>query len=165
LTVGIQPVRNGIEWAVRAAGWAAAAGTVPLMLITTADVLGRDFFGAPVPGTYELSECLLAVGVLLGAAYTQQAHGHVAAGFLVDRLGPRTRAACRVLTLGLCLLVVGLLAWQGVAVGIEEQAVTDQLRIPRAPFEVLVGIGAGLLWLQLLLDFLDAVAGLRRPPA
>src|SRR5512138_461482 len=135
------------------------------MLITTADVFGRDFFGAPVPGTYELSECLLAVGVLLGAAFTQQAKGHVAAGFLVDRLRPRARAACRVCTLGLCLMVVGLLAWQGVAVGLDETAVTDQLRIPRAPFEVLVGIGAGLLWLQLLIDFLDAVAAMRRPSA
>lgn len=163
--MGIRRVRKGIERAVRAAGWAGAAVTVPLMLITTADVLGRDLLGVPIPGTYELSECLLAVGILLGAAYTQQAQGHVAVGFLVDRLAPCARAACRVFALGLCLLVVGLLAWQGVAVGLDESAVTDQLRIPRAPFEVLVGIGAGLLWLQLLLDFLDAVAALRRPPA
>jgi TRAP-type C4-dicarboxylate transport system permease small subunit len=161
--VGIRRVRKGVERAVRAAGWVAAAVTVPLMLITTADVLGRDFLGTPVPGTYEISECLLAVGVLLGAAFTQQAQGHVSVGFLVDRLPLRARAACRVLTLGLCLLVVGVLTWQGVVVGLDETGVTDQLRIPRAPFEVLVGIGAGLLWLQLLLDFLDAVAVLRRP--
>jgi hypothetical protein len=42
--------------------------------------------------------------------------------------------------------------------GIEEKGVTDQLRIPRAPFKMLVGVGGGLLWLQLLFDFLDAIA-------
>jgi TRAP-type transport system small permease protein len=159
---GFGRMRAAIEQAIRVGGWAAAAVILPLMLITTADVLGRDFFGKPVAGTYELSEYMLAVAVLLGAAYTQQTGGHVAATFVVGRFGPRAQAACRVLTLGLCLLVVGVLAWQGFAVGFEETGVTDQLRIPRAPFKMLVGVGGGLLWLQLVFDFLDAVGALGR---
>jgi TRAP-type C4-dicarboxylate transport system permease small subunit len=155
-------MRRVIERAIRLAAVAAAAVILPLMLITTADVLGRDFFGTPVSGTYELSEYMLAAAVLLGAAYTQQTRGHVAATFVVGRFGPRARAFCQAFTLALCLVVVGALAWQGVAGAIDETGVTDQLRIPRAPFKMLVGVGAGLLWCQMLFDFLDAVAALGR---
>ncbi len=157
-----QAMRRVIERSIRLAAAAAAAVVLPLMLLTAADVAGRDFFGKPVPGTYELSEYLLAVAVLLGAAHTQQAGGHVAATFVVGRFGPRAQAFCRALTLSLCLLVVGALAWQGFALGVDETGVTDQLRIPRAPFKMLVGVGAGLLWCQLLFDFADAVAALGR---
>lgn len=153
-------MRRAIERAIRLAAAAAAVAVLPLMLLTTADVVGRDFFGRPVPGTYELSEYLLAVAVLLGAAYTQQTGGHVAATFVVGRFGPRAQAVCRALTLTLCLLVVGALAWQGFALGADEIGVSDQLRIPRAPFKMLVGVGASLLWCQLLFDLADAVAAL-----
>jgi len=140
--------RRAIERAIRLAGWAAVAVVLPLMLITTADVVGRDVFGRPVAGTYELSEYL-------------QVKGHVAATFGVSRFGDRARAACQAGTLLLCLCVVGVLAWQGFAVGLEETGVTDQLRIPRAPFKTLVGVGASLLWFQLLFDFVDAVTATR----
>ena len=46
--------------------------------------------------------------------------------------------------------------------GIQETAVTDQLRIPKAPFKMLVGIGGTLLWLQLLFDLVDNIAKIRR---
>jgi hypothetical protein len=52
--------------------------------------------------------------------------------------------------------------WQGFNLAIEETGVTDQLRIPRAPFKMLVGIGGGLLWLQILLDLIDALSGVVR---
>jgi len=155
-------MRRLVERAIRLAAWAAVAAVVPLMLVTTADVAGRDFLGKPLAGTYELSEYMLAVAVLLGAAWTQQVKGHVAATFVAARLNRRARAACRVLTLALCLIVVAALAWQGFAIGLEETGVTDQLRIPRAPFKTLVGVGAALLWFQLLFDFVDAVAELGR---
>ena len=58
---------------------------LPLMLITTADVVGRGFFNKPIAGTFELSEYMLAVIILLGAAYTQQVKGHVAVDFLTSR--------------------------------------------------------------------------------
>jgi TRAP-type C4-dicarboxylate transport system permease small subunit len=70
-----------------------------------------------------------------------------------------------VITLALCLSIVAVLVWQGFKLAIEETGVTDQLRIPRAPFKLLVGIGGGLLWLQILLDFIDALAGLVRRPS
>jgi len=60
--------------------WVAGVGAwslVFLMLLTAADVVGRDLLGHPVPGTVELSQYLLAVFILSGLAYTQQIKGHV----------------------------------------------------------------------------------------
>jgi TRAP-type C4-dicarboxylate transport system permease small subunit len=108
---------------------------------------------------------MLAVLVLLGAAYTQQVKGHVAIELLSSRFNRKTQRLCRVVTLALSLFIVTELVWQGFVLAIEETAVTDQLRIPRAPFKMLVGIGGGLLWLQLLLDLIDALSADVRGPS
>jgi TRAP-type C4-dicarboxylate transport system permease small subunit len=135
---------------------------IPLMVITAGDVVGRGFFNKPIAGTFELSEYMLAVIILLGTAYTQQLKGHVAVDFLTTRFSSKTRNICQVITLGLSLFVVGIIVWQGFALGFEEKGVTDQLRIPKAPFKVLVGVGGALLWLQIFLDMVDAVLKLKR---
>jgi hypothetical protein len=66
------------------------------------------------------------------------------------------------LVLFLSLFIVTILVWQGFKLGIEETGVTDQLRVPRAPFKMLVGIGGSLLWLQLLFDFIDSIVKVAR---
>jgi len=53
--------------------------------------------------------------------------------------------------------VVSVIVWQGFILGLEEKAVTDQLRIPKGPFKFLVGLSGLLLWLQLFFDLVDAV--------
>jgi TRAP-type C4-dicarboxylate transport system permease small subunit len=159
---GLKVARSFIE---RIIGYTATVGMVvliPLMLITTGDVLGRSFFNKPITGTFELSEYMLAVVVLLGAAYTQQVKGHVTVEFLTSRFSWKTQRICRVITLSLSLFIVTVVVWQGFNLAIEETGVTDQLRIPRAPFKMLVGIGGGLLWLQILLDLIDALSGVVR---
>jgi TRAP-type C4-dicarboxylate transport system permease small subunit len=150
-------IRLFVERAIRFVATIGMVFVLPLMLITTADVVGRGFFNKPLAGTFELSEYMLAVIILLGAAYTQQVKGHVAVDFLTSRFSTKTQALCQVLVLSLSLFIVSILVWQGFMLGIEEKGVTDQLRIPRAPFKMLVGVGGSLLWLQLLFDFLDAI--------
>lgn len=68
---------------------------IPLMLLTTGDVVGRSFFRKPIPGSFELSEFILAVFILLGAAYTQQVKGHVGVDFVTSRLSIRARVSVR----------------------------------------------------------------------
>jgi TRAP-type transport system small permease protein len=157
--------RSAVEALIRYSATMGMVILLPLMMITTVDVLGRSFFNKPIAGTFELSEYMLAVLILLGAAYTQQIKGHVTVAFLTSKFGRRAQLTCRVLTLALSLFIVGILVWQGFKLGIEETGVTDQLRIPRAPFKMLVGIGGGLLWLQLLFDLTDAIAALVRRPS
>ncbi len=135
---------------------------IPLMLLTTGDIIGRKFFSKTIPGTFEISEYILAIFILLGAAYTQQVKGHVGVDFLTSRLSPRARIACEILTTLLSMFIIAIVVWQGWAEGIIERAVSDQLRIPQYPFRVLVAVGGFLLWLELLIDLFNSIGKLKR---
>ena len=135
---------------------------IPMMLLTFADVMLRGFFNKPIPGTFELSQYILAIFILLGAAYTQQVKGHVGVDFVTSRLSPRLRVACEIITTLLSLFIIAIVVWQGWVEGISEKAVSDQLRIPQYPFKVLVSVGGFMLWLELLIDLFDSFGKLRR---
>ena len=155
-------VKKGIRrmnYAICAIGMAMV---IPLMLLTFADVMLRGFFNKPIPGTFEISQYMLAFFILLGAAYTQQVKGHVGVNFITSRLSSRLQAVCEIVTTLLSLLIIAILVWQGWVEGIAEKAVSDQLRIPQYPFKVLVAVGAFLLWLELLIDLFGSFGKLRR---
>jgi len=135
---------------------------IPLMLLTFADVAMRSFIGKPIPGTFELSQYILAIFILLGAAYTQQVKGHVGVDFVTSRLSPSLQVCFKILTTLLSLFIIAIVVWQGWVEGIAEKAVSDQLRIPQSPFKVLVSIGGLLLWLELLIDLIDSFGTLGR---
>lgn len=135
---------------------------IPLMLLTTADVVGRKFFTKTIPGAFEISQYLLAVFILLGLAYTQQVKGHVGVDFLISRFSRRGRALCDLFTTLLSLFIIAILVWEGWVEGIKERTVSDMLRIPQYPFRLLVSIGGFLLWLELLFDLFESVMKLKR---
>jgi TRAP-type C4-dicarboxylate transport system permease small subunit len=135
---------------------------IPLMLLTTGDIIGRKFFSKTIPGTFEISEYILATFILLGAAYTQQVKGHVGVDFLTSRLSPRVRIGCEIITWILSLFIIAIVIWQGWLEGIRERTVSDMLRIPQYPFRLLVAIGGFLLWLEILIDLFNSIGKLKR---
>lgn len=137
---------------------------IPMMLLTTADVIGRSIFRRPITGTYELSSYLLAVFILLGIAYTYQVGGHVRVTMLVSKLPDRVALLVSIITTLLSLFIITVLAWQGWVLGWEEKTVSEQLRIPELPFRLLVCLAAVFLWFELLFDLLAKTAHLVRRP-
>ncbi|MGE5257621.1 MAG: TRAP transporter small permease subunit [Hyphomicrobiales bacterium] len=154
---GLEGFRRVVQKASYGACFVGMLLLLPLMLLTVGDVVGRSFFNKPIPGTFELSEYMLAAVVLLGAAFTQQVKGHVGVDFLASRCSPRTQAVFQAITTFAGLLIIAILAWQGYVEGIHEKAVSDQLRVPQWPFKLLVAAGGLLLLLELLLDFISSV--------
>jgi TRAP-type C4-dicarboxylate transport system permease small subunit len=154
---GLEGFRRVVQKASYGACFVGMLLAIPLMLLTMGDVVGRSLFNKPIPGTFELSEFMLAGIVLLGAAYTQQVKGHVGVDFLTRRYSPKTRAVFQTITTFAGLLIIAVLAWQGYVEGIHEKAVSDQLRVPLWPFKLLVAAGGLLLWLELLLDFISSL--------
>ena len=130
---------------------------LPLMLLTSADVLSRDVFNHPIPGTVELSEYMLSVFILLGFAYSQQVKAHVGVSMMTSRLRPRIRLTLNIVTTLISLFIFSILAWQGWARGVGERTVSDMLRIPQFPFRLLIALAALLVCLELLIDFGEAV--------
>jgi TRAP-type C4-dicarboxylate transport system permease small subunit len=130
---------------------------IPLMLLTTADVISRVVWSKPIAGTFELSEYLLAIVILLGAAYTQQVKGHVGVDFVTKRFGPRLRAFCEILSYAGCMAILVLLAWQGYERAMEETTVSDMLRIPQAPLRMLVAVAGLTILAEFFVDLLQSL--------
>ncbi len=135
---------------------------IPMMLLTTCDVIARAFWHKPIMGTVELSSYMLVLFVFCGLAYTQQVKGHVRVTFLVSRLGERWRYLLEAITSLLCVFIVGVLVWQGWLVGMEETTVSDMLRIPQRPFRLLLPLAAFLLGAEFFFNFVEALEGLRK---
>lgn len=135
---------------------------LPMMLLTTADVIGRAFFARPVPGAVELSEYMLAVVILLGLAYTQQVKGHPRVTLIVSRLPLALQPFLEAMINLLGMFIVFIVVWQGwvVATGSMATIVSDVLGIPQLPFRILVSVGGALLFLELLVDLAAALGKL-----
>ena len=127
------------------------------MLITAADVLMRDVFNRPIPGTVELSQYMLAVFILLGLAYAQQVKAHVAVSIITSRFSERAQLILSIVTTLIGLFIFLILTWQGWVVGIEERTVSDMLRVPQYPFRLLVAVAAFFVCLELLIDLGESI--------
>ncbi|MFO7460738.1 MAG: TRAP transporter small permease [Desulfatiglandales bacterium] len=153
------------EWIQRLTLYVSYLGMVlliPMMLLTTTDVMGRALWSRPIYGTVELSSYMLAIFILLGIAYTHQVKGHVRVTMLTSRLPRRANLALDLVTILLSMFIIGLIAWQGWVVGMEERAVSDMLRVPQRPFKLLVSVAAFLLWLELCIDLFATIKQLSR---
>ena len=128
---------------------------IPLMLMTFADVVSRGLFNKPITGTFELSSYILAIFVLLGVAYTHQVKNHVKVTMFTSRLPKKVQASLNIVTTLLSIFIIGILAWQGWVVALDETAVSEQLRIPQWPFRLLVSVAAMSLILELIIDLIN----------
>ncbi len=69
-----------------------------MMLLTTADAIGRYLFSFPLPGAYEVTEkYLMVIAVYLGASYTYRGGSTIRITLLVDRLPGGIKMALKVL--------------------------------------------------------------------
>jgi TRAP-type C4-dicarboxylate transport system permease small subunit len=135
---------------------------IPMMLLTSGEVVGRAIWSRPIPGSMELSSYMLAIFVLLGIAYTHQVGGQVRVTMLVSRIPEKAALALKVLTTLLSLFIIGIMAWQGWVKAMEESTVSDMLRVPQFPFRMLVSVAGFFLFLELLLDLVDSIGKLIR---
>ena len=136
-----------------------------LMCLGTADVFGRYFFNRPVKGAYEISEILLAGIVFFGLAYALSVGGHVRVDTFIALLRPRTRAAVGLIVSLLSFLIFLLIGWQGAELAIKSWKIhrlIDVIYIPIAPFQFLVPLGALAVCLELLIQMLHFIPGLKK---
>jgi len=138
-----------------------AAFLIPLMLLTTADVLCRNLLNRPIAGAVELSEYLLSIFILLGLAYAQQAKSHVGVSLFTSKLSGEAQSVLTILTTLISLFICVILAWQGLVVALEERTVSDMLRVPQYPFRLLVAVAGLFTCFELLVDLGNAVRKLK----
>ena len=123
-------------WLDRALGAAAAVLLFSLMMLTTADVIGRYIFNWPLRGAFEITELLLLALVFAGLPLASRADEHITLDFIDMLLGDRGRLLLRRIVDLICGLLFLGLAWR---VWIKADRIagygdtTEVLRIPVGP--------------------------------
>ena len=135
-----------------AAAGLAGSALVLLALIGTADVIGSQFLGTPVPGTLEIGASLMVAGIALGLPMAQHARNHVRVEIFVDRFPPRVRAALDVVAqLSLALMLAGI-AWMGWRMFLTSLATNEfsqgLIEIAMWPARLALALGATLAVVQ-----------------
>ncbi|KJS13759.1 MAG: hypothetical protein VR67_03120 [Peptococcaceae bacterium BRH_c8a] len=132
---------------------------VPLMFLTTIDVITRGLFSWPISGAVELSNYMLSIIILTGIAYTHQKKEHATVTFITVKLPHRVQAFLTIITTVFSMFVALVLSWRGwvMASGAQGAITSDVLRIPQFPFLFMITVAGILLFLELLIDFLSSV--------
>ena len=123
-------------WLDHALGAAAAVLLFSLMVLTTADVIGRYIFNWPLRGAFEVTELLLLALIFAGLPLASRADEHVTLDFIDMILGERGRLLLRRLVDLACGLLLLGLAWRvfikaGKIAGYGDT--TEVLRLPVGP--------------------------------
>lgn len=131
-------------------------GLIASTVLGTADVVGTQVFGVPVPGAVELTESTMVLIVFGALTYTQIRRSHIRVELLYVRAGARGQAAMDVFAGMTGVLFFSLLLWQAVnearySVEIDESTF-GLVRMPLWPARIILVAGTGLLILQLLID-------------
>lgn len=144
--------------AARWANYIGAAVLTAIMALTGIDVIGRYFLSKPLPGSFEITELLMAVMISLGLAYCSLERGHVRVDILTQKLSRRGQAIANfgadIVFLAISLLITWQTAYR-VQSFIEKNLTTNVLYLPIFPFVIVVVVGFAILCLVLLRDAVE----------
>ena len=119
-----------------------------MMLLTVADVVLRWIFNAPIIGTTEITESMMACIAFFAMAWCAAEKSHLKVDLVVDRFPARVQGVFDTLTTlaGLCL--VALFAWRSFLEGMAVQElnlISSLIKIPAYPFYYVIAAGCALL--------------------
>ena len=140
--------------------WVAGFALVGMMLLTSADVVGR-YLGYPIKGTFDIVGLLGAVVVAFPLAYTQVLKRHIATELMAIY---GSRFAQTIASIIVCLLGMGayiMISWRCFVLGTKFWTVgrvSDTIEIPIYPFVYVVAFGCILNSLVLLVDLYKVFA-------
>ena len=137
-----------------------------MTLLVAADVVGRYVFQNPLTGSTDLIELMLVFLVFFGLAYCAAVDGHVSVDVVYSRLPRRVQRNLDKITSAASVIIFALMAWR---MGLRawdnaqdpEGFVTSMLLIPHWPFMFLAALGALLLFVQLIINFIHSLTRVR----
>jgi TRAP-type C4-dicarboxylate transport system permease small subunit len=149
-------MRRWLDGCERILTLVAAAATLGMMLLTTADAGGRYLFNRPILAAFELtSSYLMIAAVFLALPYAYGQGANIRVTFLVDRLGRRGR-----LVVDHMVQVVSIVYGALLVVATFQQArhvfatktTFVTLDLPLWPAHLLVSLGLFMTTLKMLID-------------
>ena len=132
-----------------------------LVLLATANVLGRKLFNAPLPGFIDWVEQSMAVFAFAGLAFCQRHGGHIRMDIVVQRLRGRRLWLAELLSTLLMLLVTTVLiygTWShflrsfDLAAPLWSRDSSIDIQLPLWPAKLVVPAAMALLWARLVIQ-------------
>ncbi len=123
-----------------------------MMFLTAFDVAFRYLFNAPIEGTLEVVEYLMAILIPFSIAYCAFRKSHVAVDFVMGRFSRMIQRIVEFFVLTVTLAFVLVVTWQSVlyVAEVRESEVTSAvLLIATWPFVVPAALGMGIFGLVL----------------
>ena len=145
--------------------WIAMILLLALMFITVGDIVGRYTVGiipgfGPIPGTFELTEIMLAIAVLTAIGHTQMRRGHISIDLVITKLPRKIRNIIDCITDFLSLAIFVLVTWQTIKYAYLlyiSNDVSAILRLPMYPFLIIAAIGCFTFCLAMLSTFIQTL--------
>ncbi len=138
-----------------------AVGLTVMMFLVVLDVSSRFLFDAPILGSYEIVEYLMAVFIFFAFGSAQFHKSHINVSLAVNHLPPRARAVVDTVT-NLVMLAMFILmvwgAWLQTLDGWSSGVTSSVLLIPKWPFELVATIGLAVLALAVVVDVLESAS-------
>jgi len=136
-----------------------------MMILGTADVIGRYLFNKPILGTLEVFEMLLPAIVLLGLGYTQEKRGHVTMELLVLSLSKHKKMVFEIITNSLALFITALILWRGWILAVVYWRMGRRIATIDVPMfipQLFVPLGALLLCIVLIVQISENIIQLKK---
>ncbi len=137
---------------------------VLMMLLTVVDVILRKFFLSPILGVTEYSQMVMVV-ILLAAASTGMADGHIKVDLVTSHLSPKLQTVCDIisfiLTFGISMLMATSIAYAGIK-AVKNNLTFLTIKISQAPFIILYAIGMFVMAVAVICLLIEAVRRLKK---
>lgn len=159
-------MRALLDTLYRLSGALAAVGMILTLVMVAAGIFTRPF-GIYLPGTEDYAGYAMAACGFLALAYTFKHGEHIRVSLLIDRLGPRLRAATEWFAHAAGTVVAGALAWYAVNLAWQSHAFEEISQgVDATPLwipQLSMALGAVILLIAVLDDFIQVSLG--RTPA
>ena len=153
----IKKITEGARWLVMIA-------VVFMMLLTVTDVILRKFFLSPILGATEYCQMIMVI-ILLAAASTGMADGHIKVDLVTAHLPKKAQTICDIITLILTFATSMLMASSVAYAGFK--AINTGLKfltvkISQAPFILLYALGLFVLAIAAICLLVEAIRRLKK---
>lgn len=152
----------------RALAWICAIVIFAVMLLGTAQVVGRVVFSQPIYGYSDIIEQVMTVFAFLAVAYTQKLGGHVRMELILGRMSGRPLYFFEIIGTVAAIIVIVILGYYGYTHFLRAFEIGDttiDMDLPIWPSKLLVPIAFSVLIVRLLIQLFGFVRLFRSPEA
>lgn len=137
--------------------YVAGAAMFAMMGVTVVDVIMRYLIRHTLAGAPELAEFLMIITIYLVWGFCAVRRTHVSVSIFVERFSPRVQRGINLFVLPPALFIYALMAWRMLVEAGHQRGISTVLRIPKAPFFAIMGIGVAVLCLGTLRIFFEDI--------